>query len=50
MWYADTVGLEKIYEKVEEFHRKHGQLWEPALLLKRLALEGKTFASLDERA
>jgi 3-hydroxyacyl-CoA dehydrogenase len=48
MWYADTVGLKKIYEKIEEFHRKHGELWEPAFLLKRLALEGKTFASLDQ--
>ena len=48
MWYADTVGLRKIYDRIEEFHRKHGELWEPAPLLKRLAFEGKTFASLDE--
>jgi 3-hydroxyacyl-CoA dehydrogenase len=47
MWYADTVGLKKVYGKVEEFHRKHGFLWEPAPLLKRLALEGKNFASLE---
>jgi 3-hydroxyacyl-CoA dehydrogenase len=50
MWYADTVGLRKIYNTIEEFHQKHGELWEPAPLLKRLALEGKTFASLDETA
>lgn len=48
MWYADMVGVKKIYEKVKEFHRKHGELWEPAPLLKRLAAEGRTFASLDE--
>jgi len=42
MWYADTVGLKKILDKIEEFH------WEAAPLLKRLALEGKTFASLDD--
>jgi 3-hydroxyacyl-CoA dehydrogenase len=42
MWYADTVGLRKILDKIVEFH------WEPAPLLKRLALEGKTFASLDQ--
>jgi 3-hydroxyacyl-CoA dehydrogenase len=48
MWYADTVGLRKIYDRIEEFHRQHGELWEPAPLLKRLALEGKTFASLEE--
>src|ERR1700733_7239780 len=47
MWYADTVGVKKVYDKIEEFHRKHGELWEPAPLLKRLAAEGKTFASLD---
>lgn len=47
MWYADTVGLKKIYDRIEEFHRKHGDLWAPAPLLKRLALEGKTFASLE---
>jgi 3-hydroxyacyl-CoA dehydrogenase len=42
MWYADTIGLKKILDKIEEFH------WEPAPLLKKLAFEGKTFASLDE--
>ena len=50
MWYADTVGLKKIYDKIEEFHKKHGELWAPAPLLKKLALEGKTFASLDAEA
>ena len=48
MWYADTVGLRKIYDKIEEFHQKHGFLWEPAPLLKRLAMAGKSFASFDE--
>jgi 3-hydroxyacyl-CoA dehydrogenase len=51
MWYADTVGIAKVYERVCEFHHRHGALWEPAPLLKRLAEEKKTFASLDkERA
>ena len=44
MWYADTVGLEKVYERVCEFHRQHGVLWEPAPLLKELASQGRTFA------
>jgi 3-hydroxyacyl-CoA dehydrogenase len=48
MWYADTVGLKKVYDKIEEFHKQHGMLWEPAPLLKKLALAGKTFASLDD--
>ncbi len=44
MWYADTVGLKKVYERVCEFHRQHGVLWEPAPLLKELAGQGRTFA------
>jgi len=48
MWYADTVGLKKVYERVSQFHIEHGELWEPAPLLKRLAEEGKTFADFDK--
>jgi 3-hydroxyacyl-CoA dehydrogenase len=47
MWYADTVGLDKVYRRISEFHQQHGELWEPAPLLKRLAEEGKTFAQLN---
>ncbi len=47
MWYADTVGVKKVYERVKEFHREFGELWQPAPLLERLAAEGRTFASLD---
>jgi 3-hydroxyacyl-CoA dehydrogenase len=51
MWYADTVGVAKVYQRVCDFHYQHGELWEPAPLLKRLAEENKTFAGLDkERA
>jgi 3-hydroxyacyl-CoA dehydrogenase len=44
MWYADTVGLSKVHDRISEFHRQQGELWEPAPLLQRLAQEGKTFA------
>jgi len=47
MWYADTVGLDKVYRRISEFHQQHGELWEPAPVLKRLAEEGKTFAELN---
>jgi 3-hydroxyacyl-CoA dehydrogenase len=47
MWYADTVGLKRVYDRIREFHQQHGELWEPAPLLKRLAEEGKTFAEFD---
>jgi 3-hydroxyacyl-CoA dehydrogenase len=48
MFYADTVGLKKVYERILEFQEKHGELWEPAPLLKKLAEEGKTFADFDK--
>ena len=44
MWYADTVGLEKVYARVCEFHRQFGSLWEPAPLLKQLAAQTRTFS------
>jgi 3-hydroxyacyl-CoA dehydrogenase len=47
MWFADTVGLRKVYDRVCEFQRQHGVLWEPAPLLKQLAEQGKTFASFN---
>jgi len=43
MRYADRVGLDKVYNRVCEFHRQFGALWEPAPLLKQLAAQGKGF-------
>ncbi len=43
MFYADTVGLDKVYESVKRFHQVHGEFWKPAPLLERLAREGGTF-------
>jgi len=50
MWYADTVGLKKVYDRVREFHQQHGMLWEPAPLLKELAEAGKKFADFQREA
>lgn len=47
MWYADTVGLKKVYDRVCEFEKKHGDFWKPAALLKQLAEQGKSFADWD---
>jgi 3-hydroxyacyl-CoA dehydrogenase len=44
MWYADTVGLKDVYERIREFQRERGSWWAPAPLLKRLAGQDKTFA------
>jgi 3-hydroxyacyl-CoA dehydrogenase len=48
MWYADTVGLKKVYDRVSEFHQQHGELWEPAPLLKQLAEQGRGFADFNK--
>jgi 3-hydroxyacyl-CoA dehydrogenase len=44
MWYADAVGLKRVYDRICQFHRLHGEIWQPAPLLKQLAEQGKTFA------
>jgi 3-hydroxyacyl-CoA dehydrogenase len=49
MWYADTVGLKKVYERIREFQQRHGGWWEPAPLLKRLAEQGESFAEFHAR-
>ena len=48
MWYADTVGLKQVCDRVFEFHRQHGEIWRAAPLLKRLADEGKRFADFGK--
>ncbi len=47
MFYADTVGVDRVYEKMAAFHAQHGELMEPAPLLERLAKEGGTFGGLS---
>jgi len=47
MWYADTVSLKKVYERICEFHKQHGETWTPSPLLKQLAEQGKTFAEFS---
>jgi 3-hydroxyacyl-CoA dehydrogenase len=48
MWYADTVGLKQVLARISEFHRQHGEIWQPAPLLARLADQGKTFAQFGK--
>jgi 3-hydroxyacyl-CoA dehydrogenase len=47
MWYADTVGVAKVFERVCEFEQQHGHWWTPAPLLKELADKGQSFAEYD---
>jgi 3-hydroxyacyl-CoA dehydrogenase len=46
MFYADTVGLDKVLARVEEFEKVHGsEFWAPADLLRQLAAAGKKFTA-----
>jgi 3-hydroxyacyl-CoA dehydrogenase len=47
MFYADTVGLRRIYDRIAAFHRDLGPRWKPAPLIERLAHEGSTFRQFD---
>lgn len=45
MFYADTVGLKVVYDKIVEFQKTlDPQYWQPAPLLEKLALAGSSFA------
>ena len=43
MFYADTIGLKKVYERVCVLGEQDATSWQPAPLLKKLAEEGGTF-------
>ncbi len=44
MFYADQTGLQKVYAKICEFRDTRDEdNWQPAPLLERLAMEGKSF-------
>jgi 3-hydroxyacyl-CoA dehydrogenase len=45
MFWADLVGVKKIYETIKRLHEQHGDWLKPAPLLERLAREGKGFYS-----
>jgi 3-hydroxyacyl-CoA dehydrogenase len=47
MFYADMIGLKKVYDRVRQFEKEHGFWWKPSALLKRLAESGQTFADFD---
>jgi 3-hydroxyacyl-CoA dehydrogenase len=47
MFYADTIGLATVHDRIAAFHRELGARWKPAPLLTRLAHEGSTFRQFD---
>ena len=49
LYYADTVGLGRIHERLLALQRDHGPRFEPAPLLARLARDGSSFREHDRR-
>jgi 3-hydroxyacyl-CoA dehydrogenase len=45
MFWADSLGLKVVRDRILEFQRRHGDIWKPAALLDRLADEGKGFTA-----
>ncbi|MBI1396712.1 MAG: 3-hydroxyacyl-CoA dehydrogenase [Betaproteobacteria bacterium] len=43
MFYADTVGLDKVLDAVRGYEARFGRFWKPAPLLERLGSEGGRF-------
>ena len=44
LFYADTIGVKKVYEELVRLHQAHGHYWKPAPLLEQLAKSGGAFA------
>jgi len=49
MFFADSVGLRRVHERVATFHRELGARFEPAPLLAQLARDGSSFREHDAR-
>jgi 3-hydroxyacyl-CoA dehydrogenase len=45
MFYADTIGLDVVLKRVNEYRARFGDYWEPAPRLQRLVAEGRGFYS-----
>ena len=51
MFYADTLGLSTVVERIRRYEARYGAAWAPAALLRSLAEQGKSFTDYDrERA
>ena len=49
MWYADTVGLKKVCDRIRQLEQQHGEIWQPAPLLEELARQGSTFEEFSKQ-
>lgn len=48
MWYADEIGVDKVYERIREFESQFGPQWKPSALLAEVASSGVTLSAASE--
>ena len=44
MYWANQIGLDKVYQEIENYHQQFGEFWKPANLLKELAQKNQLFS------
>jgi len=47
MFYADTLGMQHVAQRIRYYHEKLGHYWRPAAMIERLAKEKSTFEQWD---
>ncbi len=47
MYYADTIGLAIVLQRVEEYRARFGDYWKPAPLLEKLVAAGSSFSEFQ---
>jgi 3-hydroxyacyl-CoA dehydrogenase len=50
MFYADTLGLPHVFERIRHYQKTLGHDWRPAALIERLATDGASFEHWDKRS
>jgi 3-hydroxyacyl-CoA dehydrogenase len=43
MFFADTLGLAHVADRIRYYHKQLGYYWRPAALIERLTAEGSSF-------
>lgn len=50
MWYADTLGLDVVNDRINKLRKGQDPFWVPAPLLKKLTEEGRTLSQVSSTA
>jgi 3-hydroxyacyl-CoA dehydrogenase len=48
LFYADTLGLAHVADRIRQYHSRYGHYWRPASLIDQLAAEGSSFVQWDQ--